>query len=433
VAPQRAAQIFDLMEKFAEYGFNRSHSAAYALLSWQTAWLKTHHPAAFMAAVLTSEMDDTDKLLLLKRETENIGLSVLPPHVNYSGYPFEVAGPRAIRYGLGAIKGLGRAAAEHITAERTGHGEFTGLHDFCQRCGGQRLNRRAIEALLKAGALDGFAVNRASLWAALDRALGGAEQDARSRDSGQEDLFGAVARSPDVQAALPVVDDWGVNRLLEAERESLGLYLSGHPFDQYRKDAGGRAWGKISEVIAVPPPAPGTEYRATREAALAGLVTNLRKRPGRITAEIDDGTGVIEISIFPETYERCRNALGSNSIVVVGGQLRWDSFIDGWRLAAQKIVEIDREIENLASGLRIRWISGPQSRVDAGKLRRALEPFRPGRCRVLLEYAGVEAQARVELGEEWSVRPSRELRERLSELVGQNGFRFDYDGSPSLH
>lgn len=428
-----AARIFDLMEKFAEYGFNRSHSAAYALLAYQTAWLKSHYPAAFMAAVLTSEMDDTDKLLILKRECESLGLAVQPPHINHSDYAFETAGATAIRYGLGAIKGLGQAAAEHICSVRRTDGVFTGLHEFCRRVGGQRLGRRPMEALIKAGAMDGLGANRASLMAALPAALGGAEQAARSRDSGQEDMFGAVAKGESVAVHIADLDDWGAGRRLAAERESLGLYLSGHPFEQYRADSAYIASGSVAALVAAPPPPPGTGYQSGRDATVTGLVTNLRKRTGRITAEIDDGTGVIEVSIFPETYERCRNHLGSDAIVVVSGQLRWDAFVDGWRLAARDILDIDQVIEKRASRLLIRWISGPESRVDAKKLKLALEPFRPGNCGIWVYYSRTDAQARLTLGENWAVRPSRELRERLSELVGTDGFRFVYDVGQQLH
>jgi DNA polymerase-3 subunit alpha len=160
---------------------------------------------------------------------------------------------------------------------------------------------------------------------------------------------------------------------------------------------------------------------------------NLRRRTGRVTAEIDDGTALIEVTIFPETYERCRNLLGAHSIVAVTGQLRWDAFTDGWRIAAREVLDIDRVIEKLATRLVIRWAAGPGSRVDAARLRSALEPFRPGNCGIWVHYSGSQAQARLALGEDWAVRPSRELRDRLSELVGADGFRFFYDVGQQLH
>jgi DNA polymerase-3 subunit alpha len=433
VVPGLATRIFDLMEKFAEYGFNRSHSAAYALLSYQTAWLKAHYPAAFMAAVLTTEMDDTDKLVVLKRECDSLGLVIEPPSVNHSGYPFEVSGERVVRYGLGAIKGLGQAASEHICTVRAEAGPFRSLEEFCRRVGSQRLGKRPMEALIKAGALDGLGANRASLMAGLPAALGGAEQAARSRDSGQEDMFGAIARNEGPQLVGVAIEDWGIGRRLAAERESLGLYLSGHPFDQYRTDAAYIASGTVAALAASPQPPPGAEFQPGRDVTVAGLITNLRKRTGRITLELDDGTGLIEASIFPETYERCRNHLGAHSIVVVNGQLRWDAFIDGWRLAARDVLDIDRVIETSASRLLIRWVAATGARLDARKLKSALEPFRPGKCGIWVYYARDDAQARLTLGADWTVRPSRELRERLAELVGTDGFRFVYDAATQLH
>jgi DNA polymerase-3 subunit alpha len=429
VDPSLAARIFDLMEKFAEYGFNRSHSAAYALLAYQTAWLKAHYAAAFMAAVLTAEMDDTDKLLGLRRECDALGLAILPPDVNESAYSFAVAGPKAIRYGLGAIKGLGRSAAEQIATERHAHGPFGDLHDFCRRVGGPRLGRRPLESLVKAGALDRLGSNRASMMAGLGMALAGAEQAARSRDSGQGDMFGPASGSEPVDQPLPHVDEWGTARRLEGERESLGLYLSGHPFDQYRADAACIATETVTALASAPPPVPRAEFQPGREVAVAGLITSVRKRAGRITAELDDGTAILEISIFPEVYERCRNHLGPHGIVLVQGSLRFDEFIDGWRLAARDILDIDSIIEKRASRLVIRWTGDRDSRLDAQKLRAALEPFRPGGCAVAVYYSRTEAQARLTLGDDWSVRPSRELRERLSELVGADGYRFLYDAA----
>jgi DNA polymerase-3 subunit alpha len=246
-------------------------------------------------------------------------------------------------------------------------------------------------------------------------------------------MFGASSASEPLHDDVPLVDDWGLGRRLEGERESLGLYLSGHPFDHYRSDAAHITSGSVAALAGAAPPPPGSEYQPGREATVAGLVTNLRKRTGRITAEIDDGTGVIEISIFPETYERCRNALGSRSIVSVTGQLRWDAFTDAWRVAAKDVADIDRVIEKRASRLLIRWSGGRDSRIDANRLRRALEPFRPGRCGIWVYYSRDDAQARLALGEDWAVRPSRELRERLSELVGADGFRFVYDAGRELH
>ncbi len=427
VARGVASRIFDLIEKFAGYGFNKSHSAAYALLSYQTAWLKAQYPAAFMAAVLTSEMDDTDKLVILKRDCEAHGLELMPPEINDSGYKFQIRGDRAIRYGLGAVKGLGKNAAEEIQAARR-VGAYTSLDDFCQRLATPKVGRRAIEALIKSGAMDGFGANRPSLLAMLTTALNRADQAARARDAGQEDMF-SLDGAPEVDSAQAIDrPDWSFRQLLEAERESLGLYMSGHPFDQYRADVPFISSGAIASLIRSQPKKNGNNrpWNNGRDIVVAGLVTGLRKRGGRVTLELDDGEGRLEVSLFQEAYERFRHLLTTHAIVVISGSLKFDDFIDGWRLTAKDVADIDRVIESKSPDLIIRWCEDVHGKLDANRLKNLLEPFRPGSCDISVFYASDDAQARVRFGSDWSVRPSRELREQLSEIVGLDDFRFVY-------
>ena len=245
IDPALATKIFDLVEKFAGYGFNKSHSAAYALLSYQTAWLKAHYPAALMASVLSAEMGETDRLDSLKRDIERRpdgerrGLVLLPPDINDSGSRFEIRDAKTIRYGLAALKGLGHGAAEQIIAARADN-PFRSLDDFCERVHTHKVGRRAVEALIKSGALDEFAPNRPSLMARVPTAIGHAERVARARDSGQNDMFamsgGVESTAPTAEVPMPELPDWGFRERLDAERESLGLFLSGHPFDEYRHD-----------------------------------------------------------------------------------------------------------------------------------------------------------------------------------------------------
>jgi DNA polymerase-3 subunit alpha len=430
---RQATHIFDLMEKFAGYGFNKSHSAAYAVLSYQTAWLKAHYPAAFMAAVFSSEMDDTDKLSGLMRDCQAEGLEVLPPDINDSGCVFEVRGDAAMRYGLGAIKGLGRNAGEAIVALR-GDQPFAGLDDFCRRAEAERIGRRPLEALIKAGAFDGFGARRPALLAALPAAVGRAEQSAHARDSGQTDLFslGDAGESGPVESPIAECPDWGFAQRLAAERESLGLYLSGHPYDQYRSDGPFVSSGTIAAMVGGKKVNGSRESRApAQRVSLAGLVTALRKRGNRVTFDLDDGRDRIEVSLFSETFERCRHLLVAHSIVVIKGKLRYDDFINGWRLTGEDVHDIDRLIERRAKRLIIHWDLTNGSQADPAALRSLLEPFRPGRCDVSLFYQRPDAHARVRLGEAWAVRPSRELRERLSALLGNDHFRFIYDDAPA--
>ncbi|MEO8444202.1 MAG: DNA polymerase III subunit alpha, partial [Gammaproteobacteria bacterium] len=425
----KATYIFDLMEKFAGYGFNKSHSAAYAVLTYQTAWLKANHPAAFMAAVMTTEMGDTDALVIQRRECLALDLQVLPPDVNASAYAFRVEGDTAIRYGLGAIKGVGRGAAEQIVAMREEAGPYRSLQDFCLRAGGQKLGRRPVEALIKAGALDALGPNRPSLLAALPAAMDGAEQAAAAASRGQDDLFGApVVQSAAGGDAIPEAPDWGWGRKLQHERESLGLYLSGHPFDQYRTDQPFISTSSIEALVAERPPAAG-EYRGpAREVVIAGLVAAIRKRGTRTAIELDDGTGTLEVGFFQEGYERFKHLLALHSLVAISGSLRFEEYLDGWRLNAKDVLDLDRIVETRATGLLLRWRADVDRSLNPQLLKSVMERHRPGKCSVSLYYSTGGTQARVALGADWCVRPTRELRERLSELVGLDGYRFVYEG-----
>jgi len=424
-----ASHIFDLVEKFAGYGFNKSHSAAYALIAYQTAWLKAHYPAAFMAAVLSAEMDDTDKIVVLKRDCDEHGLRLLPADINDSDYEFKRRGDDAIRYGLGAIKGLGRNAAEQILTARQ-DGEFANLDDFCQRMSSQKVGRRAIEALIKSGAMDALGPNRPSLLAILPTALNRAEQTARALAAGQEDMFSLDVKSDPDNAEVPAEPDWLFSQKLDAERESLGLYMSGHPFDQYRTDGPFIASGTIASLVAAQVPKKDEKpWLKGRDIVVAGLVTGLRKRGGRVTLDLDDGESRIEVTLFQETFERYRHLLTAHAIVVISGTLKFDEFVDAWRVTAKEVLDIDRVIESRALKLVIRWQEDINGKLNADRLKELLEPFRPGACDVSLFYLRNDAQARVRFGADWSVRPSRDLRDQLTEIVGWDGFRFLYETS----
>ncbi|RMF96647.1 MAG: DNA polymerase III subunit alpha [Gammaproteobacteria bacterium] len=428
VERRQAEHIFGLMEKFAGYGFNKSHSAAYALLSYQTAWLKAHYPAAFLAAVMSTEMGDTDRLTVLKRDCADEGIEVLPPDINSSGLDFTVVSATRIRYGLGAIKGLGRNAVELLIAARES-GPFASLDDLCQRLEVQRIGSRAMEALIKAGALDALGPNRPSLLAALPEALARAQQAAELRASGQEDMFGEVVVASEAPtASLPVLDDWGPAARLKAERESLGLYLSGHPFDAYRSDAQQLTTASIGALLSGLSTPAGQNGRGGGEVTVAGVVDGLRRRGGRATFELDDGRDRLDVILFNEAFQRFQHLLPGHAIVVVTGSLRFDEFADGWRLAAREVQEIDRVVEQRASGLLLRWRTGAGPEA-VQRLKALLDPYRPGRCRValLLEHAGM--QARLDFGDDWRVRPSGELRERLAGWLGPDACRFLYEGS----
>ncbi|MBS94791.1 MAG: DNA polymerase III subunit alpha [Chromatiales bacterium] len=429
-----AAHIFGLMEKFAEYGFNKSHSAAYALLAYQTAWLKAHYPAAFMASALSADMEQTDKLKLHQRELRAMELELLRPDVNNSGTTFTVIDDRRISYGLGALKGLGRMAADSIVAERSNNGNFSDLHDFCRRIDSQKVNKRAIEALIKAGALDAQGANRPSLLADLPVAMESAEQNARAMEAGQNDMFGTDAPpTPAVRGSN--LARWSPLKLYRYEYESLGLYLSGHPFDQYRDDCPHICTGLIGSVVkSTPKPAASSgPRRAGLEVTLAGLISDIRKRGNRVTMFLDDGEDRVELTLYNDAYQNYRHLIEEHAIRVVRGRIRFDGFIDGWRVTVSAVKDIDRVVEQQASQLVIQWLARESEGLDPEALKNILEPHRPGRCRVSLNYQNADARVSVPLSDDWRVRPSGELRDKLAEIVGLQAFKFDYEKEHTNH
>ena len=423
-----ASHIFDLMEKFAGYGFNKSHSAAYAVLSYQTAWLKARYPAAFMAAVLSSDMDHTDKIVTLIDECARMGLEVAPPDVNTSEYAFSVSGARSIRYGLGAIKGVGRNAIESLIVERSRNGPYADLADLCRRADLQKLNRRVFEALIRSGALDGLGANRATLLTGLDDSLRAAEQGARAAAAGQNDLFGLETPPVAAGADIPMQPEWSEQVRLAGEKDTLGLYLTGHPINEYETELKQFTNGRIADVCGGRPSGSGDRGHggSRRTVTVAGLAMEVRKRGTRLTMMLDDRSARLEITLFEDVLQTCRHLLGNDRVLIVSGTLRFDEYIDDWRLTATSVMDMDEAREQYARKLVIRWSRRPAGADFVGRLQAILEPYRNGECNVFVHYKGAEAQARLTLGERWCVRPARELLDQLSELVGNDGVRLVY-------
>jgi len=433
VAQHTAAHIFDLMEKFAGYGFNKSHSAAYALLSYQTAWLKAHYPAAFMAAVLSSDMDRTDKIVTLIDECRRMGLVVEGPDINRSQFMFAVEGV-SIRYGLGAIKGVGQAAVDSMITERLSRGVFRDLRDLCRRIDLNRVNRRVLEALIRSGALDALAANRATLMHELPAAMQAADQTSKARAAGQSDLFGvATPAGAGPQTAATAEEpqaEWSDAIRLAGERDTLGLYFTGHPIAEYERELGPVISGRIADLGGPRPVGAGEGgwRNAGRSVTVAGLVLEIRKRGGRTSLVLDDRSGRIEVTLFEDVLQQYRALIERDAILVVDGALRWDEFIEDWRLTAKRILDLDQAREQYARRLVLRWPGARNG--DAGTvvsaLEQALRPSRGGRCAVGIRYDRADASAFVELGEEWTVRPSRELIERLGRILGRDGVELYY-------
>ncbi|WPL17753.1 DNA polymerase III subunit alpha [Thiorhodovibrio winogradskyi] len=450
-----ATHIFDLMEKFAGYGFNKSHSAAYALVSYQTLWLKTHYPAAFMAAVLSADMDNTDKVVTLIDECRAMKLAVDPPCINGSEWRFTIAGDARVIYGLGAIKGVGESAIESILKVRDGR-PFADLWDFCRRIDLKRVNRRVVEALIRAGALDKLGKNRATLFNQLPVALKLAEQAHASASSGQTDLFGmgggmgddGTDTGPDPQIAADEWPEWDEDERLLGEKETLGLYLTGHPIDAYESELNAMVSRRIVGLLEG-----GQSFGFGEEGGgrgeprtVVGLVVAVRanktQRGRMASVTLDDRTGRIEATVFSELYEQTRELLVTDSILVVSGQVVFDQFRDSWSLRASSVRPLAEARAELADHLRLTIdLAEPERHHQGQNLINALidilQQFRGTGLAVRVHYRRPGATGELRLGEDWRVSPSDTLIKRLRQLLGAGGVEIVYERelrlAPSLN
>ncbi len=425
--PDLAVKLFDLMEKFAGYGFNKSHSAAYALIAYQTAWLKAYHPAEFLAATLSSDMDDTDKVQIFCRDARDNGVEVLPPDVNESGYrfaPVEDAWtakgkpPRTMRYGLGAVKGTGQGAVEEILRAREEGGRFANLFDFCRRVSKHAANRRTIEALIRAGAFDTIESNRAALLASVGTAMEAAEQAARSAN--QVSLFGDDS-SDVVAGELAKVAPWNLHTKLTEEKAALGYFFSGHLFDSWRDE--------VRRIV----PMPLARLEPQRDlqwmcGVLAGVRVMMTRRGKMVFAVLDDGTAQVEISVFNELYEKHRNRLKEDQLLIVQGKVSNDEYSGGMRIVADNLFDLQLAREARARALRV-TLNG---QADAARLRQLLNPFRaepengiPG-VPVDIIYTKDNFRCTVRLGEEWRVRMADTLLQNLADWAKPEGVEVSY-------
>ena len=359
VSQRKADEIFDLMEKFAGYGFNKSHAAAYSLVAYQTAWLKQHYPAEFMAATLSSDMDKTEKVVGFLDEARGLGLSVLPPDVNASAFMFEATTPATVRYGLGAVKGVGQGACEAIVAAREDGGAFTDLLDFCKRVDSSKLNKRALEALVHAGALDALGRNRASLMLQLPEVLKAVDQVARNRQAGIVDMFGnAASGGDDIDVQLPEAADWPLAQTLQGERDTLGFYLSGHPMDPYADDLRavvGHDLGELDRLWASQPAGERKGWRPETTVVLAGQVVDIRRRgDSQIVVVLEDGRGRLECSAFSDAAAEVSQLLTRDRILIVRGGLREDDFAGGYSLRLRDCWDWNQVCAHHAQRLSVR-------------------------------------------------------------------------------
>ena len=415
-----ATYIFDLMEKFAGYGFNKSHSVAYALIAYQTAWLKTHYPAEFMAAVLSSDLDNTDKIVSLIDECRCMQLSIVPPHVNHSQYAFVVDDKGCLVYGLGAIKGLGQAAIDMLVEKRQAGGVFDNLFDFCERVDLKKINRRALDALIKAGALDDLGPHRAALLASVETAYLAAEQSQKREQAGLMDLFAQTSQQADTGLFVEVVA-WDEATRLAAEKESLGLYLSGHPIQCYLDELQQFISCRIADLKP-------TEAQSV---ILAGWVVNRRtmqtKRGDRMAfLTLDDGSRRIELALFPKVYSEVREQLEDDQLFIAEGEVSMDEYSGAYRVSCQRLLTLAEARANYAQGIVLQ-LEGVHLLEHSGQLlAELLRPFCPGALPIYLAYQGKTAHAIFKLALTWQVRADLDFEAAVLSLAGCHGVRYLY-------
>ena len=422
-----AGNIFDLVEKFAGYGFNKSHSAAYALVSYQTAWLKTHFPAPFMAAVMSSDMQTTEKVVIFIEECRQMDLTVRLPDVNDGEYKFTVNDDNEVIYGLGAIKGVGEGPVEAIAAARAEGGRFTDLFDFCKRVGARKLNKRVLEALVRCGALDKLAPNRAILWAAIPDALQAADQSAKNADAGMFDLFGEMeeAADEDPYEQYRSIPQWSDKERLTGEKDTLGLYVTGHPIDEYESELRHFVSKKLVEIQ----PARG------RVQKMAGLVLDLRMKKTRkgdalCFVTLDDRSARMEVTLFGESYDRAKSLLVKDQVVVVEGEVAQDDYNGGLKVRGNQVMSMAQARSHFASGVEIRCttaqLKGRQLRELQEMLNSARAPSQDSGLPCILRYRRVDAEAQLILGDQWKIDANDDVLIALRKRFGADAVQLCY-------
>ncbi|WP_435337079.1 DNA polymerase III subunit alpha [Acinetobacter sp. LH3_13] len=414
-----ANHIFDYMEKFAGYGFNKSHAAAYALVAYQTAWLKAHYPAEFLAAVMSSEMQNTDNVVFLIDDCRHNGLEVLPPSVNMSLYHFHASDERTIVYGLGAIKGVGEQAMQSVIDSRQKEGPYRDLFDFCHRIDLKKINKRTLEALIRAGALDCLGIERSSLMAQLPEAVQAAEQARSNRETGIMDLFGEVEevqRKP----AKPV-KPWSDEVRLKGEKDTLGLYLTGHPIDVYRNELKAFIPGKINEL---------TPTRRGVTTVFAGLVVDVANFPNRMVVTLDDGTARIEVSANHERFQRFKDIVQTEKVVVIEGEIYEREGFDRPMGRLTKAFSLNEIRQKRANSIQIHLQPEHLSKTLSQDLQNMLLPY----CNVdlcthipvLLHLDYAYATAELHLGIQWKIAPLDEALVKLRDYFGKESLHIEY-------
>ncbi|MFD3320139.1 DNA polymerase III subunit alpha [Alteromonas macleodii] len=423
IDPDLAMKIFDLVEKFAGYGFNKSHSAAYALVSYQTLWLKVHYPAEFMAAVMSADMDNTDKIVTLVDECERMGIEILPPDLNAGKYKFTVDSEGRIVYGIGAIKGVGEGPIEAIIEARETQGAFKDLFDFCAKIDIKRVNKRVLEKLVLAGAMDNLGPHRASLMASLPEALAAAGQHAKAESFGQSDMFGLLTTEPeDVKQAFADVPEWPEKVWLEGEKDTLGLYLTGHPINQYSEELRYYTDGRLVDLKPT-----NKDQMASAVGLVLGVrvMTNKRGRRWAIVT-LDDKSARIDVRFFPDMYEQFESVLETDRILLIKGQVSFDDFSGGNTITARDVMDIVQAREKNARALALNIDTQLLEPKKMSQMQSILQAFNGGSCPVQLAVTHPDAEVILACGARWYVTPEDQLLHDLKQCLGDKAVSILY-------
>ncbi len=420
IPEDKAEYIFDLMAKFAGYGFNKSHSAAYALIAYQTAYLKAHYPAQFMAALLSCDMNNTDKVVLYISECKDHHIEVLPPDINESVKDFSVIDDR-IRFGLAAVKNVGGSALDSIIEERIQSGKYTSLANFCNRVDSRRVNSRVIESLIKSGSFDSLGYKRSQLMAILDKAMDQAKAVQRDRQSGQMSLFSVapqIKQTEVTEITLPDIPEWDEKQRLMLEKETVGFYITGHPLDNTLNEIKTVTDSDIHNL---------TEWGDEQPVRIGGLVRNckrLKSKRGEPMAflTVEDILETVEVVVFPETYARCEHHLSSTDPIIIQGTVQQDE--RGAKIIADSIFSLQEAREKFTELVKIRLEAEKTNRQQLEAIKKTLYQFH-GDCPILLtmHFSGL-GEVDIEVMKELTVRPCRGLSENIEKILGYQPLTF---------
>ena len=421
VNKQVAENIFNLMAKFAGYGFNKSHSVAYALVSYHTAWMKTHYPAAYMAATLSSELDKTDKVVILLADCRALGLTILPPDINASFYTFKPTNNTEISYGLGALKGVGRSVIDSIVEQRQTNGVYKSLFDFCRRLDLRKVNKRVLEVLIKSGAMDGVGNNRAMLMADISNACHAAEQQQQDKQAGQFDLFD-VAQTPLDNLASSEMADWNEQQRLIAEKESLGLYLSGHPYNRFTHE--------LKHVCEHDLPL--LNLKTPRNGIFSGIMVSMRvlnTRRGKMAfIALDNAIHQVEASLYSEKLKLLSGKLQKDTLLIAVGELSTDELTGGYQIRVENLYDISELRKTTLRGIRLHLLEQNLSKGSLKSLQQLLLKYRGDKTAISVIYTRIKGeQGQLHLSNDWKVQPEQTLLDELGHRFGTENIHYHYD------